>query len=59
MVLGVEINLTHDHTLYYCWLFIVHDKITVLIGTWRITRENSATARVEWGTLGQVIRKAR
>jgi hypothetical protein len=31
----------------------------VLTGTWRTTRENSATARVEWNVLGQVIRKAR
>jgi hypothetical protein len=31
----------------------------VLIGTWRTTRKNSATTRVEWDTLGQVIRKAR
>jgi hypothetical protein len=31
----------------------------MLIGTWRTTRENSATTRVEWDALGQVIRKAR
>jgi hypothetical protein len=31
----------------------------LLIGTWRITRENSATTRVEWDALGQVNRKAR
>jgi hypothetical protein len=31
----------------------------LLIGTWRTTRENSATIRVEWDALGQVIRKAR
>jgi hypothetical protein len=30
----------------------------MLIRTWRTTRENSAT-RVEWDTLGQVIRKVR
>jgi NADH:ubiquinone oxidoreductase subunit 3 (subunit A) len=39
---------------YYYLLFIVHDKIIVLIGTWRTTWENSATTRVEWDTLGQV-----
>jgi hypothetical protein len=44
---------------FYYRLFIIHDKITVLIGTWRTTRENSATTRVEWDTLGQVNRKAR
>jgi hypothetical protein len=42
-----------------CCLIIVHDKIILLIGTWRTTRENSATIRVEWDALGQVIRKAR
>jgi hypothetical protein len=31
----------------------------MLIGTWRTTRENSATIRVEWDTLGHVIRKDR
>jgi hypothetical protein len=31
----------------------------VLIGTWRTTQENSATIRVEWYILGQVIRKDR
>jgi hypothetical protein len=31
----------------------------MLIGTWRITRENSATTSVEWDALSQVIRKAR
>jgi hypothetical protein len=40
-------------------LIIVHDKIIVLIGTWSLTWVNSATTRVEWDTLGQVIRKAR
>jgi hypothetical protein len=40
-------------------LIIVHDKIIVLIGTWRTTRENSATTRVEWDALSQVIRRAR
>jgi hypothetical protein len=29
-----------------CLLFTVHDKIIMLIGTWRTTRENSATTRV-------------
>ena len=31
----------------------------MLIGIWRTTRENSATTRVEWDALGQVIMKAR
>jgi hypothetical protein len=42
-----------------CCLIIVHDKIILLIGTWRTTQENSATTRVEWDALGQVTRKAR
>jgi hypothetical protein len=42
-----------------CCLIIVHDKIILLIGTWRTIRENSATTRVDWDTLGRVIRKAR
>jgi YD repeat-containing protein len=36
---------------------IMHDKIILLIGTWRTTRENSATTRVEWDALGWLIRK--
>jgi hypothetical protein len=39
-------------------LFTVHDKIIMLIGTWRTTRENSATTRVVWDALGWIIRKA-
>jgi hypothetical protein len=31
----------------------------MLIGIWRTTQENSATTRVEWYTLGQVIMKVR
>jgi hypothetical protein len=42
-----------------CCLIIVHDKNILLIETWRTNRENSATTRVEWDALGQVIRKAR
>jgi hypothetical protein len=33
-------------------LFIVHDKIIMLMGTCRTTPENSATIRVVWDTLG-------
>jgi hypothetical protein len=40
-------------------LIIIHDKIIMLIGTWSLTWVNSATTRVEWDALGQVIRKAR
>jgi hypothetical protein len=37
----------------------VHDKIIVLIGAWSLNWDNSATIRVEWDALGQLIRKAR
>jgi hypothetical protein len=40
--------------LYYQLLFTVHDKIIMLIGTWRTTRENNATTRVVWDALGGV-----
>jgi hypothetical protein len=33
-------------------LFTVHNKIIMLIGTWRTTRENCATTRVVWDALG-------
>jgi hypothetical protein len=32
-------------------VFTVHDKILMLIGTWRTTQENSATTRVVWDAL--------
>jgi hypothetical protein len=37
---------------YYQLLFTVHDKIIMLMGTWRTTQENSATTRVVWDALG-------
>jgi hypothetical protein len=40
-------------------MIIVHDKIIMLIGTCSLTWDNSATTRVEWDALDQVIRKAR
>jgi hypothetical protein len=33
---------------YIVILFIVHDKIIILIGTWSLTWETRATTRVEW-----------
>jgi hypothetical protein len=33
-------------------LISVHDKIIMLNGTWRTTRENNATTRVVWDALG-------
>jgi hypothetical protein len=47
------------HIIIVNGFFIVHDKIIWLIGTWRTTRENSGTTRVEWDALGQVIWKPR
>jgi hypothetical protein len=46
MVLGMEIYITHVHTLIISLLFTVHDQIIMLMGTWRTTRENSATTSV-------------
>jgi predicted ferric reductase len=52
MVLGMEIYIIHDHTFIISLFFIVHDKIIMLIGTWRTTRENSANTRVVWDAIG-------
>jgi hypothetical protein len=51
VVLGIEIYITHVHPFVISLLFTVHDKIIMLMGTWRITRENSATTRMEWDPL--------
>jgi hypothetical protein len=37
---------------YYRWLIIDHDNTIVLIGTWSLTWDNSATTRVEWDVWG-------
>jgi hypothetical protein len=34
VVLGIEIHIIHDHAFIINLLFIVHDKIIMLIGTW-------------------------
>jgi hypothetical protein len=46
VVLGIEIFNTHCYTVYYLFIITIHDKIIMLMGTWRTTRENSATIRV-------------
>jgi hypothetical protein len=51
VVLGVKIHIIHDHDFIINELFSVHDKIIMLIGTWRPTLENSSTTRVVWDTL--------
>jgi hypothetical protein len=51
-VSGMEIDITHVHTFVINLLFTVHDKIIMLMGTWRTTRENIATTRVVWDALG-------
>jgi hypothetical protein len=48
----MEIYIIHDHTFIIGLLLTVHDKIIMLIGTWRTTRENSAIIRVVWDALG-------
>jgi predicted ferric reductase len=45
VVLGIEIYIIHDHTFIISLLFTIHDKIIMLIGTWR-------TTRVVWDALG-------
>jgi NADH:ubiquinone oxidoreductase subunit 3 (subunit A) len=52
LVFGIEIYITRVHTFVISLLFIVHDKIIMLMGTWRTTRENSVTTRVVWHALG-------
>jgi NADH:ubiquinone oxidoreductase subunit 3 (subunit A) len=52
VVLGIEIYITHVQTFVICLLFTVYDKIIMLMGTWRTTRENSSTTRVVWDALG-------
>jgi hypothetical protein len=44
--------LYYVHVTILLLLIIVHDKIIMLIGTWRTTQENSATTRVVWDALG-------
>jgi hypothetical protein len=48
VVLGMEIYIIHVHIFIISLLFTVHDKIIMLIGTWRTTWKNSATTRVVW-----------
>jgi hypothetical protein len=59
VVLGVKIQMIYDHALLLLLNYLnVHDKIMVLTGTWSLTWDNRATTRVEWDTLGWLIRKA-
>jgi hypothetical protein len=52
VVLGMEIYIIHDHTFIISLLFTIHDKIIILIETWRTTWENSATTSMVWDALG-------
>jgi hypothetical protein len=45
VALGIKIFITHCYTFYYLFIITVHDKIIMLMGTWRTTRENSATTK--------------
>jgi hypothetical protein len=49
--LGIEVHIIHDQNFIINLLFTVHDKIILLIGTWRTTRENNATTRKASGWL--------
>jgi hypothetical protein len=51
VVLGVKIHIIHDHAFIKNELFTIHDKIIMLIGTWRTAQENSSTTRVVWDAL--------
>jgi predicted ferric reductase len=51
VVLGMEIYITHCYTFVISLLFTINDKIIMLMGIWRTTRENSATIRVVWDAL--------
>jgi hypothetical protein len=51
VVLGIEYILFMI-ILLLSVVINVHVKIIMLIGTWRTTRENSATTRVVWDALG-------
>jgi hypothetical protein len=51
VVLGMEIHIIYDHTFIVTLLFTINDKIVMLIGTWRTTRENCATTRVVWDAI--------
>jgi hypothetical protein len=46
-------QLHYDYVpiIYYCSIF-VHDKTTILFGTWSLTCETRATTRVKWDALG-------
>jgi hypothetical protein len=58
---GFGINVTFELwscSNYVVVLIIVHDKIIVFIGTWSLTWDNRATTRMEWDTIGWLIRKA-
>jgi hypothetical protein len=46
VVLGMKIYITLVQTFVTSLLFTIYDKIIMLMGTWRTTRENSATTRV-------------
>jgi hypothetical protein len=46
VALGIKIFITHCYNFYYLFIIIIHDKIIMLMGTWRTTQENSATTRV-------------
>jgi hypothetical protein len=49
LVLGLILHMNYDHSFVITiGLIIVHDKIVLLIGTWRTIRHNSGTTRTIW-----------
>jgi hypothetical protein len=50
--------MNYDNVLLSMDYLLFMIRTFCLIGTWRTIEENSATTRVEWDTLGQLIRKA-
>jgi hypothetical protein len=56
---GINVTFELWSCSYYdVVLIIIHDKIIMLIRTWSLTWDNSATTSVVWDALGWLIRKA-
>jgi hypothetical protein len=51
VVLGIEIFNTHCYNVYYLFIITIHDKIIMLMGTWRTTREKQCYHKGLWTPL--------
>jgi hypothetical protein len=60
LVFWLMLLMNYGHVLLYIdgLFIIVHDNIILLIGTWSLTWDKSATTSVVWDTLDWLIRKA-